>query len=61
MNHKHLIFINPHGPVVGETPKTKRSKRAKLMFEEERREELDPATDPWLTDLLDQVAKRKIK
>jgi len=61
MKDRNFIFTNPHAPVVGETPKTKRRKRAKLMFEEERREELDPATDPWLTDLLDQVAKRKIK
>lgn len=37
MNHKRLTYIMPHAPVEG--GKTKRRRRSKLMFEEERQGE----------------------
>lgn len=37
MNDKHLIWINPNAPVIGEKTKpVPRRRRAKLMFQGER-------------------------
>lgn len=40
MNDKHLIWINPNAPAVGDNPSTiKRRRRAKLIFQDERLEQ----------------------
>lgn len=40
MNEKHLIWINPYAPTIGEKTKpVPRRRRAKLMFQGERLEQ----------------------
>jgi hypothetical protein len=59
MNDKHLIWINPHAPAIGEKTKpVPRRRRAKLMFQDERQEQRSADDETAEQEYHDRRAKK---